>query len=111
MRAEEGIRLSEIPFQHAKYNYDFGDNWQHYIEVEEVIGDFNGNHPVFLDGSGDTPPEDVGGKQGYEEFLRGMEDETDPEHEDYKKWAESSSYRKYDPKEVERSFLSAVRWI
>ncbi len=109
MRAEEGIRLSDVPFQRAKYNYDFGDNWQHYIEVEEVIDDFNGNQPVFLDGSGDAPPEDVGGEQGYVEFLRIMEDETDPEHKDMRKWAEGSSYRKYDPIEVKKSFLIAFR--
>jgi len=107
IRAEEVIRLSDLPFQRAKYNYDFGDNWQHYIEVEKVIDDLNGNHPIFLDGSGDIPPEDVGGEQGYEEFLRVMEDETDPEHEDLKNWAEGSSYRKYDPKEVKKSFLRA----
>lgn len=111
MRAEEGIRLSDLPFQHAKYNYDFGDNWQHYIDVEEVIDDFNGNHPGFLDGSGDAPPEDVGGEDGYEEFLRVMEDETDPEHENMRKWSMGSSYRKYDPKEVEVSFRIAFRRI
>ena len=109
MHAEEGVRLSDLPFEHAKYNYDFGDNWQHYIEVEGVINDFNGNHPVFLDGSGEAPPEDVGGEQGYEEFLRVMADVNDQEHEGYRQWAEGSSYQKYDPDEVKWSFMAQFR--
>ncbi|MBV1758123.1 MAG: plasmid pRiA4b ORF-3 family protein [Dethiosulfatibacter sp.] len=105
---ENGVRLSEIPFEHAKYTYDFGDNWQHYIEVEGTIEDFDCNHPVFVDGSGDTPPEDVGGESGYENFLAIISDPDEEEHEDFKLWAEEQRFRKYDPvfvkKEVEDLF-------
>lgn len=105
---EKGLKLSEVPFEHAKYTYDFGDNWQHYIEVERSIEDFDCNHPVFVDGSGDTPPEDVGGESGYKNFLDIMSDPEDEDHEHFKLWAEEQGYRKYDPvfvkKAVERLF-------
>lgn len=105
---ENGLKLSEIPFQHAKYSYDFGDNWQHYIEVEGMMEDFDRNHPVFVDGSGDTPPEDVGGESGYENFLDIISDTEDEEHENFRLWAKEQGYRKYDPvyvkKAVERLF-------
>ena len=105
---ENGLKLSEVPFEHAKYTYDFGDNWQHYIEVERTIEDFDCNRPVFVDGFGDTPPEDVGGESGYKNFLYIMSDPEDEDHENFKLWAEEQGYRKYDPvyvkKAVERLF-------
>ncbi|HRX22275.1 MAG TPA: plasmid pRiA4b ORF-3 family protein [Syntrophomonadaceae bacterium] len=96
MKLEGGIRLSELPFRLAKYNYDFGDDWQHYIVVEKLIDDFSFNHPVCLDGSGDAPPEDVGGEAGYECFVEAMADENHPEHNDYKLWSKSKIYEEFD---------------
>lgn len=60
MKLEKGIKLSEcIPkYKRLKYNYDFGDNWQHYMEVEGIIEDYDKNYPVCLEGEGNTPPED-----------------------------------------------------
>lgn len=55
-----------------KYRYDYGDNWQHIIKVEDVIFDYDKNYSFCLEGSGDRPPEDVGGEQGYEEFVEIM---------------------------------------
>ena len=54
----------------------------------------------FLEGSGERPPEDVGGSWGYQEYMRIIADETDPEHEDMKAWAESQKERKQTPEEI-----------
>lgn len=55
-----------------RYSYDFGDNWEHLITVEsvnhEVSDDPNGGAWV-IDGARASPPEDVGGPEGYCEFL------------------------------------------
>jgi len=104
MKLEEGIRLWELPFRVAKYNYDFGDDWQHYIVVEKLIDDFSINHPVCLEGSGDAPPEDVGGETGFEYFIKAMADENHPEHNDYRMWSESLRYEKFDLDTVNRRF-------
>lgn len=49
---------------------------------------------IFLEGNGERPPEDVGGLWGFKEYLRIMEDEKDPSHQDMKAWADSQKERK-----------------
>ena len=64
-----------------EYEYDFGDSWQHIIEVEgigEPAADVS--VPGCLAGERSCPPEDVGGIGGYEEFLEAMRDTDHPEH-------------------------------
>ncbi|WP_102344756.1 plasmid pRiA4b ORF-3 family protein [Bacillus sp. Marseille-P3661] len=102
MRLENGIKLSEyIPhYKSLKYNYDFGDDWQHAVEVEGVISDYDKNYPVCLEGVGATPPEDVGGESGYEEFLTAIADENHPEHGFMKNWGKS--YEDFDIEMVNR---------
>ncbi|QSZ27783.1 plasmid pRiA4b ORF-3 family protein [Aceticella autotrophica] len=88
MKFERGIKLSQyIPqYKRLLYKYDFGDGWQHYIEVEKIIDDYDLNYPVCLEGEGNAPPEDVGGEFGYEEFLNIISDKNDPEYEDMMAW-------------------------
>lgn len=98
MKLENNIRLSEYLPEHKmiKYIYDYGDNWQHYIEIEEVHEDYDKNYPVCLSGNGNTPPEDVGGEGGYENFLHVLSDADNPEHKSYLVWAEGQGYREFD---------------
>lgn len=103
-RMEEGAKLSDLDFKHAKYIYDFGDFWRHYLDVEEIIEDHNGNSPIFIDGYGDAPPEDVGGESGFEQFTNAMADVDDPEHLEWKLWSEGQGYKKYDATEIKRTF-------
>lgn len=49
-----------------------------------------------VEGEGACPPEDVGGIQGYEEFLRVWNDPKHPEHEEMRQWGESQRYRPFD---------------
>lgn len=84
------------------YTYDYGDNWEHLIEVEDVISDFDKNYPVCLAGLGDRPPEDVGGEDGYIDFLKII---GNPGHKDYKSmktWYESQYYKGFDIEKVNR---------
>lgn len=92
---EHDIKIREYLPKHKElvYTYDFGDDWEHIIEVEDLLLDFDKNHPFCIDGNGDRPPEDVGGERGYEEFIEIMKDSS---HEDYrylKEWSESQYYR------------------
>ena len=96
MRFETGVKLLEYLPAKMKYNYDFGDNWQHYIEVIRVIDSYDKNYPVCLAGEGNTPPEDVGGEHGYEEFLQIIADKENPQYEFMSKWGESQGYNEFD---------------
>lgn len=78
------------------YVYDFGDDWQHKIELEKIIDDYEFGYPTILEGEGACPPEDVGGIPGYEEFLRAWNDQEDAEHEEMRKWGENQYYRPFD---------------
>ena len=71
-----------------RWDYDFGDGWEHDVVVE-AIEPLNPKtkNPVVLDGARACPPEDVGGPGGYEELLRVLNDPTDEEHEHMVSWA------------------------
>lgn len=102
MELEKGIMLSKYLPQHKKlkYNYDFGDNWEHYIDVEKVIEDHDLNYPVCIEGEGEAPPEDVGGSGGYAEFLSILADPENPEYEHMVSWAAHQGYKKFNIEEV-----------
>jgi hypothetical protein len=69
------------------YRYDFGDDWEHTLELEELFTPDEGmDYRVFLDGERRCPPEDCGGVSGYYEMLRVLNDPTNPEREDYLVW-------------------------
>lgn len=64
-----------------EYHYDFGDNWWHDIEIEGLLVPEAGtSYPTCTAGDRSAPPEDVGGKFGYQRYLEAL---ADPEHEDH----------------------------
>lgn len=73
-------------YKRAVYRYDFGDGWEHLIEVQDILFDYDKYHAHCLDGEGDAPPEDVGGEGGYENFIEIMADPKHPEYADMKEW-------------------------
>ncbi|KMJ59110.1 hypothetical protein AB685_08590 [Bacillus sp. LL01] len=100
MKMETGEKLKDFADTKIVYNYDFGDNWKHTIEVEEVIDDYTVNFPICTGGEGDAPPEDVGGEMGFETFLSIINDAS---HEDYhqtKEWGEMQGYEEFEIREV-----------
>lgn len=63
----------------SEYLYDFGDYWQHLLQLESVSElDPIAAYPRCADGARNCPPEDVGGSGGYEDYLAAM---AAPEHE------------------------------
>jgi len=70
----------------ADYVYDFGDHWQHTIQLEERILFEQPRVPTCLAGERACPPEDVGGIGGYERMLRVLADPTDDEYESFIEW-------------------------
>jgi len=82
----------------ASYEYDFGDSWVHEVRFEGVQDPERGRrYPRCLSGARRCPPEDCGGTHGYEDFLRIMNDPTDPEHESMVEWAGGP----FDPEEFD----------
>ncbi len=98
MKLDSEIKLSEyFPKQKkAIYRYDFGDNWVHNIEVEDFIFDYDKNYTVCLNGEGDSPPEDVGGEPGYDEFVSIINDPKHKEYKEMKHWASMQLHAPFD---------------
>ncbi|TGA98318.1 plasmid pRiA4b ORF-3 family protein [Sporolactobacillus shoreae] len=109
MFMETECKLSDyVPkYSRIKYTYDFGDNWEHEIEIEKLDEHYSKNYPVCLDGVGNAPPEDVGGPYGYDEFLSAISDPKHPEHEDMIQWGSMQGYRDFNIEGVNRQ----LKWV
>lgn len=79
-----------------KYLYDFGDGWEFVIKLEDTVDDYYFGYPTLLDGAETAPPEDVGGLDGFEDFLVIYRDVNHPEHKETKTWADSAYFKEYD---------------
>lgn len=76
------------------YIYDFGDNWQHSVEVEKILAKEEARvYPFCAEGQLACPPEDIGGIHGFYESLKILKDQKHTEHESVKRWLG----RAYDP--------------
>lgn len=81
-RDEAGVLLTDLPPRFS-YLYDFGDGWDHTIEVISRGDD----EPGCRYGEGMCPPEDVGGVSGYAELLAVLADPTHDDHRQMREWA------------------------
>lgn len=113
MIMETDIQLSDyIPkYSRIKYNYDFGDDWQHKIEVQNMIDNYQQNYPVCVAGEGNAPPEDVGGEGGYDVFLEAIADPKHPDHADMIRWASMQWYRDFDIKLVNHRLKNSLKQL
>jgi hypothetical protein len=104
---EDSVRLSTVVRAPMRfdYHYDFGDDWQHGVEVESiesvpVVLKF----AVCLDGERACPPEDCGGTAGFERLLTAVADPGHPEYDDYVRWMG----RPFDPSEFSIAAVNAA---
>jgi hypothetical protein len=68
------------------YTYDFGDNWEHAILIEKKPPPVDSrSYPACVAGKRNCPPEDCGGRWGYQELLAVL---ADPAHPGYQDWIE-----------------------
>jgi hypothetical protein len=90
------------------YRYDFGDNWQHLVIVEDVSDDLDKDPhggAWVIDGARACPPEDVGGASGYQEFLETLaEDPESGEADDLRAWVGGP----FDPELFDRRAANAA---
>lgn len=74
--------------QALRYEYDFGDGWEHQIVLEKIVAveAGSGTLPRCIKAVRQCPPEDVGGLPGFYDFLEAMEDMAHPEHIAVREW-------------------------
>lgn len=81
-----------------KYEYDFGDGWNHTIIFENYESiEPKQQLPFCVSGALKCPPEDCGGIPGFYDFLSVISNKRHPEHRETKTWAGG----KFDPAEFD----------
>jgi Plasmid pRiA4b ORF-3-like protein len=88
------VREDRVTLQQAlgglktiRYIYDFGDDWEHKIKLEKTLPfDPEMKHPQCIAGQYACPPEDVGGVDGYIDFLDAIRNPAHEEHASMLEW-------------------------
>lgn len=109
-RAEDTrkVQLGEVlrePGEALRYDYDFGDSWEHRVELVAVRPAVEGEPlPRCLDGARACPPEDCGGTWGYEELLEALADADHERHDELREWVGGA----FDPEAFEVDAVNAA---
>jgi hypothetical protein len=74
------------PRSHIRYQYDFGDSWDHQILLEKVVELEDPCLALCLGGARACPEEDCGGVWGYDNLLEILKDPKHPEHKEMSEW-------------------------
>ena len=93
-----------------KYEYDFGDGWEHEILFEGCPpADKGKKYPLCVEGERACPPEDCGGVWGYADFLEAITNPKHEEHESFLEWCGGSfSPDEFDPKEATKAMKKGL---
>ncbi len=97
---ERQVTLGELTDVGARfrYTYDFGDDWQHEITVEDLLGaDPDTHYPALIAAKGACPPEDCGGPWGYANLRQILADPNHDEHQDMLEWLGLDNASDFDP--------------
>jgi hypothetical protein len=98
-------RLAAAPGDRLLYVYDFGDDWEHLIEIEKRRpADPRQRYPRCTGGRRAGPPEDCGGVPGFAALCDALADPAHPDHADTVAWAPPG----YDPAHFDRSRVDAA---
>ncbi|MPZ54662.1 MAG: hypothetical protein GEU79_18370, partial [Acidimicrobiia bacterium] len=88
-----------------RWDYDFGDGWEHQVEVEEIGSPEQGvDYPVCIEGGRACPPEDCGGPPGYENLLSAWRNPDHPQHVELSEWVPPG----FDPKRFDPGRATAA---
>lgn len=79
--------LLKNPKDKMTYTYDFGDNWEHIITLEEILDECKEPFiPVCTTGKKACPPENCGGMVGYYGMLNELKDRDSKDIEEIREW-------------------------
>lgn len=103
---ERKVRLVDFAKAQTRfrYEYDFGDGWEHDLVVEEATETAPLAPALCIEGRRSCPPEDCGGPFGYAEFLQIIANPKHDEHAERLEWIG----RKFDPEDFNLALVNQV---
>lgn len=107
---QKAARLANGRF---RYEYDFGDNWQHDIVIERESPWEKGSWvPVCLEGAYGCPPEDCGGPSGFTDLLEAASDPDHERHLEMQPWLSERAEEPFDPERLDLALMNKVlKWV
>jgi len=109
--SDRKVILSHVlasPGDRLRYTYDFGDDWEHDIVLEETQTAVpNETYPSCVAGKGACPPEDCGGAWGYAELKEILADPSHEDHQDMVEWLGLDTGKDFDPKKFSVTEVNA----
>lgn len=102
-------KISEIVPKDGKrfrfrYEYDFGDGWEHEVLFEGCLRAERGQrYPTCVEGERACPPEDVGGVWGYAEYLEALAAPKHEQHDEMLQWRGPFDAEKFDSEEATKA--------
>ena len=109
-RDSRKVALSALmckPGDVLRYEYDFGDGWEHRL-VATAFSHGTLEHGECLAGERRCPLEHSGGVGGYERFLEAVGDPNREEHEEMNEWCGTVTGRGFDADEFDVEHVNAV---
>ena len=106
--------VSEILPKHGKryafkYDYDFGDGWEHEVLYEGSPSVEKGKrYPICLEGERACPPEDIGGVWGYAAYLEALAEPKHELHEEYMEWNGPFDPNDFDSKKATKAMKKGL---
>lgn len=79
-----------LKYRQMTYTYDFGDSWEHQLELVKPLSHYPNDYPVVVSGQGACPPEDSGGVYGWLATYEAYKDPKNPDHDDAVEWLTES---------------------
>jgi hypothetical protein len=101
---ERRVKLGELIAgvgDRFRYTYDFGDDWEHEILVEELLdAEPETLYPVLVAAKGACPPEDCGGPWGYANLRQILADPSHEEHQEMLEWLGLDNASQFNPNDI-----------
>jgi hypothetical protein len=84
-----------------RYTYDFGDDCEHEIVIEDLLDtDPDTHYPVLVAAKGACPPEDCGGPWGYADLKAILADPSHEQHREMLDWLGLDNSSAFDPNAI-----------
>ena len=109
------VKLSDLVLNSHRifeFLYDYAAQWKLCISLKADYLKYTGEIPCLKSGSGNAPPEDVGGEDGFAEFLYVLENGKSKERREKTQWGKHCGYEIFDEdfEKIKREVELSLRW-